>query len=190
MALLESILIPLGTKMPSFTLKDPSGKTYKDDEFYGERGLLIGFFCNHCPYAQAVWPRFIRLAQYAKGIRIHTIAINPNINPDYPDDSPQKMKEKIKEWGIDFPYLVDENQDVARAFKAQCTPDIYLISTKHELVYHGRIDDNWQDERKITREELKEALNNHAAGLPVSRDQKPSMGCSIKWREADITRKS
>ena len=182
MALLESILIPLGTKMPAFALADPYGKKYKSDELYGERGLLLAFTCNHCPYAMAVWPRFIRLANYAKGMRINTVAINPNIHPEFPEDGPDKMKEKIKEWSIPFPYLVDETQDVARVFKAQCTPDIFLFNKDHKLVYHGRIDDNWKDETKITREELKEALNNHAAGLEVSKDQKPSMGCSIKWR--------
>jgi len=181
MALLESVLIPLGTQMPDFELKDPFGKTYKGTELYGERGLLIAFTCNHCPYALAVWPRLLRLAQYAKGAKINTVAINPNINPDYPDDSPAKMKEKIKEWDISFPYLVDETQKVAETFKAQCTPDIYLFNKDKKLVYHGRIDDNWQDESKVTREELKEALNNMVVGKPVSATQKPSMGCSIKW---------
>jgi len=182
MALLESILIPLGTKMPDFKLQDPDGKIYAGGDQFGERGLLVAFTCNHCPYAIAVWPRLIRLAKYARGMRINTIAVNPNINPDYPEDSPENMKKKIKEWGIDFPYLVDAKQEAAHSFRAQCTPDIYLFNKNHELVYHGRIDDNWQDESKVTREELKEALNNHAAGLPVSAVQKPSMGCSIKWR--------
>jgi peroxiredoxin len=185
MALLESIKIPLGTIMPEFILKDPSGKEYKGRELFGDekhRGLLVAFTCNHCPYAIAVWPRLIRLAQYAKGMRINTVAINPNINPDYPEDSPQEMKKKIKELGIDFPYLVDETQETAKAFKAQCTPDIYLFNQKKELIYHGRIDDNWQDEGSVTREELKEALNKHASGLPLEVKQMPSMGCSIKWR--------
>lgn len=182
MALLESILVPLGTKIPAFEIKDPQGKIHKSKEQFGERGLLVAFTCNHCPYAIAVWPRLIRLAKYARGMRINTIAINPNINPDYPEDSPGEMIKKIKEWGIDFPYLVDEEQEAAKSFKAQCTPDIYLFNKDQALVYHGRIDDNWKDETQVTREELKEALNNHAAGLPVSKDQKPSMGCSIKWR--------
>lgn len=181
MALLESIFIPLGSKMPEFRLRDPFGKEYQGNAQFGERGLMVAFTCNHCPYALAVWPRLIRLAKYARGMKIQTVAVNPNIHPDYPEDAPERMAEKIKEWGIDFPYLVDETQETAHAFKAQCTPDIYLFNPKHELIYHGRIDDNWQDESKITREELKEALNNHAAGLPVPRDQKPSMGCSIKW---------
>ena len=182
MALLESVLIPLGTTMPDFELKDPDGKNYKSKDLYGERGLLIIFTCNHCPYAMAVWPRVVRLAKYAKGMRIHTIAINPNIHPDFPQDSSEEMKKKIKEWGIDFPYLVDDTQKVTKAFKAQCTPDIYLFGKDHKLVYHGRIDDNWQDEKKVTREELKEALNDYVSAKGVSPEQKPSMGCSIKWK--------
>ena len=106
----------------------------------------------------------------------------PNINPNYPDDAPDKMITKIKELGIEFPYLIDESQKVADAFKAQCTPDIYLFNKDHQLVYHGRIDDNWQDESKVTKEELKEALNNMTTGQPIAQPQRPSMGCSIKWR--------
>lgn len=183
MALLESIVVPLGWSMPDFDAKDPHGKPYKSKDLFGPKGLLINFTCNHCPYAQAVWPRFIRLAHHARKIGINTVAINPNINPKYPDDAPEKMIEKIKEWGIDFPYLVDETQKVAAVFKAQCTPDIYFFNSKRELVYHGRIDDNWQDESKVKRQELKSAIDNLAAGKPIPQDQKPSMGCSIKWRE-------
>jgi len=182
MALLESIIIPLGTAMPKFELKDPFGKVFNSNEVYGERGLLLGFFCNHCPYALAVWPRFIHLAKHALDMNINTVAINPNIHPDYPEDAPDQMIQKIKEWGIEFPYLVDENQDVAKAFKAQCTPDIFLFSEQQKLVYHGRIDDNWQDESKVTQKELKEALNNHIAGQSQAKKQNPSMGCSIKWQ--------
>lgn len=182
MALLESIKIPLGTKIPAFDLKDPNGKSFNSDALFGERGLLVVFTCNHCPYALAVWPRVIRLAAYGKGMRVNTVAINPNINPDFPDDAPDKMLVKIKELGIEFPYLVDESQKVAESFRAQCTPDIYLFNKNRELVYHGRIDDNWKDEDAVTREELKEAMNNMAAGRPIEPKQKPSMGCSIKWR--------
>lgn len=184
MALLESILIPLGTKMPEFELSDPDGKSFNSDDLFPEdksRGLMVAFTCNHCPYAIAVWPRLIQLAEYAKGMRINTVAINPNINPDFPEDSPETMKEKIKEWGIQFPYLVDSEQTTAEAFRAQCTPDIFLFNEKKELIYHGRIDDNWKEPENVTRQELKEALNDHASGKGVSKNQKPSMGCSIKW---------
>ena len=182
MVLLESIEIPLGTKMPDFELKDSYGKIFKRDLLYAEKGLLVVFTCNHCPYANAVWPRLIKLARYAKDLGITTVAINPNIHPDYPEDAPEKMIEKIIKLGIEFPYLVDETQQVAKAFKAQCTPDIYLFNKEHRLVYHGRIDNNWQDESKVTKEELKDAIVNLANNKPISQKQYPSMGCSIKWR--------
>ena len=181
MSILESIVIPLGTKMPPFELADPFGKTFKGEDLYGEKGLLLGFSCNHCPYAIAVWPRFIRVSVYAQEIGINTVVINPNINPDYPEDAPDQMVRKIKEWGIEFPYLVDDKQDAARAFKAQCTPDIYLFNNERELVYHGRVDDNWKDESNVKQEELKQAVDNLSDGKPQAENQKPSMGCSIKW---------
>ncbi|MBF0386789.1 MAG: thioredoxin family protein [Candidatus Omnitrophica bacterium] len=181
MALLESIKVPLGSLLPAFELKDPDGRCFKSEGLAGERGLLVVFTCNHCPYAQAVWPRVIRLGEYAKGMRVGVVDINPNINPDYPDDSPEKMRARIQELAIPFPYLVDEGQLVARTFKAQCTPDIFLYNNKRELVYHGRIDDNWKDESAVTREDLKEAMNNMVSGLPQEKRQYPSMGCSIKW---------
>ncbi|MCH7568842.1 MAG: thioredoxin family protein [Nanoarchaeota archaeon] len=186
MALLESISIPLGTKMPAFLLKDPDGKEHDSNQLYGEKGLLIIFTCNHCPYAQAVWPRVVKIANKAKSLGINAVAINANIHPDYPEDSPEKMKEEIKELNINFPYLVDETQEIAKAFKAQCTPDIYLFNKNYELVYHGRIDDNWKDETKVTNHELLAAINALANGLPISQEQHPSIGCSIKWRDNSV----
>lgn len=180
---IESIDVPLGTVMPAFDLKDPFGKKIALDDSIGPKGILVIFTCNHCPYAQAVWPRSIRLAEFARGLGIHTIAVNPNIHPDYPEDAPEVMKEKIRDWQIPFPYVIDETQRVAAAYKAQCTPDIYLMDREKRLVYHGRIDDNWQDESKVTKEELKEAITNLAAGKTVAQKQFPSMGCSIKWRK-------
>ncbi len=181
MALLESLKIPYGTEMPPFELADPSGTMHTGDELVGEQGLLVVFTCNHCPYAKAVWGRVASLAKHAAGLRIGTVAINPNINPKYPDDSPEKMKEMAADLGLTFPYLIDEKQETARAFKAQCTPDIYLFDGDKRLVYHGRIDDNWQDESAVIREELREALDALGAGRPVLKEQNPSMGCSIKW---------
>lgn len=178
----QSVEVRLGSQMPSFELKDPEGKVYRSDTLYGPKGLLVIFTCNHCPYAQAVWPRTIRLAGYARELGINTVGINPNIHPDYPEDAPEVMKERIRSWGITFPYLIDESQETAKAFDAQCTPDIYLFNADKKLVYHGRVDDHWQDESKVTREELKEAITNLAAGRPIAGTQFPSMGCSIKWR--------
>lgn len=182
MALVESFDLPFGTEMPEFCLEDPFGETHSSDNLKGQKGLLVIFNCNHCPYANAQWPRFVRLARLGRQLGINTVAINANIHPDYPEDAPERMKDKIDELGIDFPYLIDESQDVARTFKAQCTPDPYLFDGDGKLVYHGRLDDNWQDETGVTREELKEAVENLAAGHPVQKKQHPSMGCSIKWR--------
>ncbi|MGD0339888.1 MAG: thioredoxin family protein [Bacteroidota bacterium] len=183
MALLESLDIPLGTLMPAFELKDPSSAVYSSEKLCGAKGLLVVFTCNHCPYAKAVWPRVIRIGKYAKPLGINTVAINPNVHPDYPEDAPGEMKKKIKEWGIPFPYLIDESQDVARTFKAQCTPDPYLFDASKRLVYHGRVDDNWQDESKVKVQDLKNAVTALAEGKPIAPEQFPAMGCSIKWRD-------
>lgn len=183
MALVESLKIELGKTMPVFELRDPYGKVFKSDQVYGSKGLLVAFTCNHCPYAQAIWPRFIQLAKDAIKLGVNTVGINPNIHPDYPEDSPERMKEKIKELGIQFPYLVDETQEVARAFQAQCTPDLYLFDSAYKLVYHGRLDDNWKEESKVKRRELKEAIESLTSGKPISKTQFPSMGCSIKWQD-------
>jgi peroxiredoxin len=179
-----SVDLPLGTLIPPFTLRDPFGKSYTHRDLMGEKGLLVVFMCNHCPYAQAVWPRLIRLSRWAKEKGVNTVAINPNIHPDYPEDDPEVMKIKIQEWGIPFPYLVDETQEVARSFQAQCTPDPYLFSAEGKLVYHGRIDDNWKDEKLVKKEDLKEAIEHLVQGLPPLSVQHPSMGCSIKWRSS------
>lgn len=185
MALVNSISIPLGKKIPHFQLKNPAGQLFDSDAFFAEgkhAGLIVAFMCNHCPYAQAIWPRLITLSEYARKRGIMTVAVNPNIHPDYPDDGPERMLDKIKEWEIPFPYLVDDSQSVARLFDAQCTPDLYLLDKDQKLVYHGRLDDNWQNEAKVKQRELKAAVDQYTQGLPVNPEQKPAMGCSIKWR--------
>ena len=182
MALVESISIPLGTAMPDFRLKDPDGREFEGRSLYGPKGLIVAFTCNHCPYAVAVWPRLAALSRKASALGVATVAVNPNINPAYPDDAPARMKEKAAEWGIPFPYLVDETQQTAKAFKAQCTPDLYLFGADRRLAYHGRLDDNWQDPKAVTREELWEAVQAVAAARAPAAAQRPSMGCSIKWR--------
>ncbi|PIP84380.1 MAG: thioredoxin family protein [Elusimicrobia bacterium CG_4_9_14_3_um_filter_62_55] len=182
MALVESVSIPLGTPMPPFSLSDPSGKRFDSTRLSGQKGLLVAFTCNHCPYAIAVWPRLIAHARDFKTLGVETVAINPNIHPGYPEDAPAAMIGKISEWGIPFPYLVDETQETAKAFKAQCTPDLYLFDAQGTLAYHGRIDDDWQDEKKVSRRELAEAVEALVSGEKITADQKPSMGCSIKWK--------
>lgn len=181
MALVGSVHVAHGTKLPQFSLQDPEGVTHQSRDILGENGLLIVVTCNHCPYALAVWPRVIRLAKEIRAKGVNTVAINPNIHPDYPADSAAAMQEKIAEWGIDFPYLVDADQSVSKALAAQCTPDIYLYDGRGELYYHGRIDDYWKDESKVTKRELVPAIEAMLAGDDAPAIQHPTIGCSIKW---------
>lgn len=183
MALVGSIHVAQGTRLPEFTLNDPDGKSHSSRELMGEKGLLVVVTCNHCPYALAVWPRVIRIARHIRGMGVNTVAINPNIHPDYPADGIPAMKEKVAEWNIDFPYLADETQDVARALHAQCTPDIYLYDHNGDLQYHGRIDDYWKDEAQVTQQELLPAVEAMVNGSEMLAIQHPTIGCSIKWRE-------
>jgi len=181
MALVASIHVDLGWALPDMVLSDVDGNAVALRDETGEHGLLVAFTCNHCPYAIAVWPRLIRHAAGLKAMGINTVAVNPNIHPDYPTDGIAAMQEKIAEWGIDFPYLADDTQAVARAFEAQCTPDLYLFDGDGRLYYHGRFDDCWKDETKVTRDELMLAAELLTAGENSPQPQHPSIGCSIKW---------
>ena len=183
MALVASIHVDLGWQLPDMVVNDLDGQQVKLSDQMGEKGLLVAFTCNHCPYAIAVWPRLVRHAKTLRDMGINTIAVNANIHPDFPEDSVPAMKEKILEWDIDFPYLADSTQDVARAFEAQCTPDLYLFSADGKLYYHGRIDDYWKDEARVTRQELIPAAELLAAGENAPQPQHPTIGCSIKWLE-------
>lgn len=183
MTLVYSQDMPLDSHMPSFRLQDPDGRVFDSGALYGSKGLLVIFTCNHCPYACAQWPRLMRLAAEFKPRGISTVAINSNIHPDYPEDSPLGMKHKMAELQLEFPYLVDETQQVARDFAAQCTPDPYLFDQNRRLVYHGRIDDHWKTEQGVTRQELREAMEALVQGALPLVVQSPSMGCSIKWRQ-------
>jgi len=181
MALVASIHVNEGWQLPDLSLVDVHGQSALLHDQLGKKGLLVAFTCNHCPYAIAVWPRLIRHAATLKAMGINTVAVNPNIHPDYPADGIPAMQEKITEWGIDFPYLADDKQAAAKAFDAQCTPDLYLFDANGKLFYHGRIDDYWKDETSVTREELMPAAELMAAGEQAPQPQHPTIGCSIKW---------
>ncbi len=182
MVLSASVKVVMGSPLPSFSLSDPYHKEHTSKDLLGPKGLMVIFISNSCPYALAAWPRLIRISRHARGLGIHTVAINPNIHPDHPKDAPREMVNHIQEFGIDFPYLVDEAQATAKAFQAQCIPDIFLYDQNAKLVYHGRIDDSWQDERKVFRPELKMAVDALASGQEVERRQISSVGSSIQWR--------
>lgn len=190
---IESTIINLGTKAEDFDLTATDGKNYSLDSFKDSAGLVVAFTCNHCPYAKAAWPLLTRLADEFRNRGIAFVGINPNDESLHPEDSFEIMKEKVEEWRINFPYLRDESQEVAKKYGAVCTPDIFVFDEKRELFYHGRINDNWpirsntmegeQEPEKVNKEELRETLGLLAEGGPPPQKQNPSRGCSIKWKD-------
>jgi len=182
MALLHSNPVRLNTPAADFSLTGTDGKTYSLKDFENQKILVIIFICNHCPYVKAVTDRFVRFqAEYgAKGVRL--IGINPNDTDAYPEDSYPNMKIFAEERGINFPYLFDGTQETAKKYDAVCTPDLYVYDEKRLLRYRGRFDDNWQEENKVTTNDLKKAVNCLLEGREIDFEQVPSMGCSIKWK--------
>jgi len=183
MALTQSQKVEIDSSAPDFNLPATNGQNYSLDSFKNAHALVIVFTCNHCPYAKAAWPLLVKLAQEFKEKGVAFVAINPNDDKQYPEDSLEKMKEHHSARKMNFPYLIDESQDTARAYGAQCTPDIFVYDRERKLRYHGRVDDNWQHPEAVKKEELKEAIEALLRGESPSGDQNPSMGCSIKWRQ-------
>ena len=180
MALTESTMVKLGSVAPYFNLPDTLGKNVSIEDFDSEL-LIIVFTCNHCPYAKAVEDRLIKLGKEYKN-DVDFVLISSNDSENYPEDSPKKMAERHTEKGYPFPYLYDETQEVAKAYSAVCTPDIFLYNEDRKLEYRGRIDDNWQNPEQVEREELKMAIEAVLNGKTIEFEQKPSMGCNIKWK--------
>jgi len=180
MALTESTMVKLGSVAPYFNLPDTLGKDVSIEDFDSEL-LIIVFTCNHCPYAKAVEDRLIKLGKEYKN-DVDFVLISSNDSENYPEDSPKKMAERHTEKGYPFPYLFDETQEVAKAYSAVCTPDIFLYNDDRKLEYRGRIDDNWQNPEQVEREELKMAIEAVLNGKAIDFEQKPSMGCNIKWK--------
>ena len=183
MALTYSTMLELGTPAPAFDLPATDGKRYTLDHFKDARALLIVFTCNHCPYAKAVENRLIRIAKDYRAKGLAMVLISSNDTDAVPDDSFENMRQRAQEKAYPFPYLFDGSQDVARSYHAACTPDPYLFDAERRLAYRGQIDDNWQEPDKITRQDLREAIEATLAGRPVAEPQTPSMGCNIKWKE-------
>jgi len=183
MALTHTPAPELGTPCPDFTLKGIDGRTYSRADFAGSEAFLVMFICVHCPYVVAVEDRLIELARELAGKPVKIIAICANDGVRYPADSFASMKTHALDKDYPFPYLHDETQDVARAFGAVCTPDFFLYDSKFRLAYRGRLDDSWKDAAHVCTQELKTAIAALLLGESPSREQKPSMGCSIKWKE-------
>lgn len=183
MALLSSNPGNLGSRIIDFNLRGTDGKYYSPGSFQSSKVLVLIFMCNHCPYVQAVIDRFVSLQEKYVLYGVQFIGINPNDTEFYPEDSFENMINFVKERKINFPYLADETQQTARDFDAVCTPDIYVYDSNRILKYRGRLDDNWKEEEKIISHDLDDAIKSILMGNEISKEQVPSMGCSIKWKK-------
>lgn len=182
MTLLKSLQLPLGTDIIDFKLLATDGKEYSPSDFADKKALVIVFMCNHCPYVKAVIDRLIDIQADYRDKGVQLIGINANDPSDYPEDSFDSMKLWVADKAINFIYCQDESQEVARAYQAQCTPDIYVFDEQRKLVYHGRIDDSWQHPEAVQKKDLREALDAILSEKSALETQHPSMGCSIKWK--------
>lgn len=187
MSAVNSTMLELGTKAPKFSLQDTvTGKTIELKDYRGNKALLVMFISNHCPYVKNIKEGLTEYAKdyLPKGVGI--VAICSNDVENYPDDSPEKMKEDAAKYGYPFPYLYDETQEVAKAYKAACTPDLFLFDEKHELVYRGQFDSSRPgNDEPVTGKDLREATDQVLAGKEVPEDQTPSVGCNIKWKKGN-----
>jgi peroxiredoxin len=183
MVLTPSTMLPLGTKAPDFSLPNIDGRAVSLADLDGSPALLVIFMCNHCPYVKHVAPELARLARdyQAKGVAV--VGINSNDVSKHPSDSPEQMVHESDLRGYTFPYLYDETQAVARAYKAACTPDFFVFDKNQKLAYRGQLDSSRPDSGiPLTGKDLRAALDAVLAGKDASADQKPSIGCNIKWK--------
>lgn len=184
MALTESTMLELGTDAPEFHLTDViSGNMTRRDDFNDKTALLVMFICAHCPYVKHIEKSLGKLAADYAGKSIAIVAISSNDADNYPADKPEGLRAQAAANGFTFPYLYDESQAVARAYKAACTPDFFLFDSTRLLVYRGQYDSSRPGNGvPVTGEDLRNAIDTVLAGKPVSRDQRPSIGCNIKWK--------
>ena len=184
MAAVPSTMLPLGTTVPEFSLINAvDGGLVSAADFKNDRALLVMFICNHCPYVGHVLKEIGRIAARYQPKGLGVVAISSNDVAAFPDDSPEKMRElaTVESWR--FPYVYDETQAVAKAFKAACTPEFYLFDKGRKLAYRGQLDDSRpKNTEPVTGKDLRAALDALLVGKPVSADQKPSVGCNIKWK--------
>jgi peroxiredoxin len=176
-------MLDLGTPLPPFRLRDFNGKAVTSNDFNDATGVLVVFICAHCPFVRHVRGEFARLAREWQQRGISVVAVNSNDTTAFPDDDLEGMRKEAAEAGYTFPYLFDESQEVAKAFRAACTPDFFLFDASHRLVYRGQFDDSRpQSPVPVTGRDLSAAIDALLAGRPISADQRPSLGCNIKWK--------
>lgn len=178
----ESREIPLGTSAPDFRLRSVGGETVTRDDLTGP-ALLVAFLCNHCPYVRHIEAAFGRLAESYASAGLSTVAISSNDVDAYPDDSPESLQAQADRAGWTFPYLVDDSQQVALAFGAACTPDLFVFDRDRQLAYHGAFDPSTPGNGlPVTGQLLRDALELVLGGKPVPEPHHPAMGCSLKWK--------
>jgi peroxiredoxin len=182
MALTYTPSAEIGSFCPPFHLRGVDNKTYDFEDFQDSNALVVMFICNHCPYVQAVEDRLLSLARQTIPLGAEFVAICSNDAEKYPDDSFENLKKRWLDKRYPFPYLFDEDQQVAKAFGAVCTPDFFVYNEKLKLAYRGRLDDSWKDPAAVKSEDLKDAILSCLEKRKVPGEQKPSMGCSIKWK--------
>jgi peroxiredoxin len=183
MALTSSTMLPLGSKAPAFRLPDTDGKLVSLDDFKNAPALLVIFLCNHCPYVKHVRHELAALAKDYQAQGVAIVGISANDVVSHPDDGPEQMAKEKAAIGYTFPYLYDETQDGALAYQAACTPDFYVFDGSQSLVYRGQMDGSRPgNDVTISGKDLRAALDAVLAGKAVSSDQKPSLGCNIKWK--------
>ncbi len=183
MVSVNSTMLPLGTRAPDFRLPDTKGKTVSLADFKNAPALLVVFMCNHCPYVKHIRGGLAQLARDYQSRGLAMVGVSSNDVVNYPQDSPAKMAEEARAAGHIFPYLYDESQEVAKAYRAACTPDIYLFDRERRLVYRGQFDDSRPGNNiPVTGRDLREAIDAVLTGKPAPSNQKPSIGCNIKWK--------
>lgn len=183
MARTLSTMLPLGTNAPDFSLPDTEGNIVSLGDFSGKPGLLVIVMCNHCPFVKHIRNELTALGRnyLSKGIAI--VGINSNDVENYPEDAPEKMAEEVIEAGYTFPYLYDESQEVAKSYHAACTPDFFLFDDKQQLYYRGQLDDSRPGNNiPVTGQDLRTAIDALLTGRSAPAEQKPSIGCNIKWK--------
>ena len=180
-----STMLELGTPAPDFSLPTAGpGETVRLKDFAGEP-LLVMFICNHCPFVKHLRSALAAYGAEYQGKGLAVVGISSNDAENYPDDSFDRMKEEVTDAGYTFPYLYDADQSVAKAYRAACTPDFFLFDSAHRLAYRGQFDDSRPgNDRPVTGDDLRAAADRVLSGDPVPEDQKPSIGCNIKWKEA------
>lgn len=186
MARTESAMIELGTEAPAFALEDVvTTRRISIDQVRGDHGLLVMFICRHCPFVKHVEKELAALAKEYSGKGVGVVAISSNDADCYSEDSPPALRMQAEKLGFTFPYLFDESQEVAHAYNATCTPDFFLFDGDLKLVYRGQLDDSRPGNGvPVTGKDLRGALDALLAGQPVSAEQRPSLGCSIKWKDS------